>query len=340
MPCPFWQFQTVLTVLKRFLLLFVLVFVVPASAEENHRLARLRQGEILSEGGHLDKKGVWGRVEGVIEAPPELVWQIFYQANEWRRYGLPSLADSRSVTEEIAREVGSSQKAGDFYKVLGERVFDPSLVRRKRSTWTSYAFQFYNIPWPLADRWMIVKTDFDETGLGKGVYKAQWTKAAGNVRTVDGTLLLTPFEGNKRTLVSYDVVTDPGSNVPKFILRWGVKKTMPAAVRAIRNEAKKIQRPSVDKSVDRVDPISYLFLKRGSSSMRTSALLHEKQVLVKVTAKVHKGDLRIVRSELRGEPSALIRQVLHEKACKIESLRSHRRFFHKLSLSDFDERRL
>ena len=210
--------------------------------QEEERLYRLRHGEILTDGGYL-KKGVWGRMEGVIQAPTEVVWKLFLDADAWRRYRFPTLADSRAVTAEIAKEVESTKKVEDFYQAIGDRVFDPMKERKTGGVWESYTFQYYDVPWPVANKWMIVKNINDETHIAEGVYKGSWTKAAGNVRTLSGEMKLEPFESDRNlTRMVYYVESDPGSSVPKFLLKWGVKKTMPQAIRVIRREAAKIYR--------------------------------------------------------------------------------------------------
>ncbi len=211
---------------------------------EEERLYRLRHGEVLTDGGYL-KKGVWGRMEGVIQAPTDVVWKLFLDANAWKRYGLPTMADSRAVTGEIAHEVESSKKVEDFYQAIGTLVVDPMERRRKGGIWENYTFQHYDLPWPVANKWMIVKNINDETGISDGIYRGTWTKAAGNVRSLEGEIRLEPFEGDRhRTLMLYSVKSDPGSTVPKFLLKWAVKKSMPQAIRVIRREAAKISRPS------------------------------------------------------------------------------------------------
>lgn len=210
------------------------------SAEEE-RFYRLDHGEVLTDGGYLEK-GVWGRMEGVIEAPPELVWRLYIQANDWKRYQLPTLIDSRGVSPGVLERVGTSQHVEDFYRVGGGEFVDPTKERRRGAKWLNRTFQYYNVPWPVADRWFILKSENDETRSPEGFYKAEFKKVAGNVRTLDGTITFEVFRGNpKRTLMVYEVKSDPGSFVPKFLVRWGVRKTMPEAIRTIRREAARVQ---------------------------------------------------------------------------------------------------
>lgn len=184
----------------------------------------------------------------VIPAPPQLVWELFVNSNDWNQYGIPRLTDSRIVSEELA--VQDLNKVEDFYRALGDQSFLLSSFRRAGERWTHFAFQYYNIIWPVSNRWMVVKTSDDETRSAERIYKANWARAAGNVTTVDGYLLLEPFEGNSRlTRMEYGVKTDPGTHVPRFMVKWGVKKMMPAVINAIRREAaQRMSQPTIKKA--------------------------------------------------------------------------------------------
>lgn len=210
------------------------------SSPEEAKQYRLGRGDILTEGGFL-KKGVWARMEGVIQATPEQVWQLFIQTNDWKSYKLPNLADSRALSAGIVAEVGADDRADHFYKTLGARVIDPVKDRRVGQVWTGYLFEYYNLPWPLSDRWMIIKADNDETKNLQGVYKADWLRVGGNIRSMEGHFSLIPFGADKKqTLLTYDVKSNPGSHVPRFILKWGLNNTMPATIRAIRNQVTRV----------------------------------------------------------------------------------------------------
>ncbi len=56
-----------------------------------------------------------------------------------------------------------------------------------------------------------------------------------------GHMTLEIFEGNpNRTLMKYYVEANPGASVPKFLLKWGVKHSLPGALQAIQREAKRV----------------------------------------------------------------------------------------------------
>lgn len=215
------------------------------SSPEEEKLYRLRKGETLTDGGYL-KKGVWGEMEGVIQAPPKVVWRLFLQANEWNKYRLPQLMDSRAVSEEITQKAVSLKKVEEFYKLLGDQVFDPVKDQKSGTAWTNYSFQYYDLPWPVSNKWMILKNLNDEREGSKSLYVCKWEKVAGNLKILTGEFRLEPFEGDpNKTLMFYRVETDPGSGVPKFLLKWGVKKSLPTAMKVIRRESVRLYgRPS------------------------------------------------------------------------------------------------
>ena len=94
--------------MKKLIALMLLLFTsMPLSGQskenraEGSRAERFRRGEIITDGGYLKKKGVWGEMQGVVNAPPKVVWRLFVHANEWPQYKLPQLLDCRAVSDEI-----------------------------------------------------------------------------------------------------------------------------------------------------------------------------------------------------------------------------------------------
>ena len=228
--------------------LIVLALIFSAGAVQDKkappqqdRLSRLKAGEILTDGGYL-KKGVWAVMDGVVDAPPNIVWRLFIYANDWNSYRLPELIDCRAVDKTVLDKVEKSKKLETFYKALGERVIDPVENRLPHSHWQNYTFQLYNMPWPVSDRWFIIENFADETQSAHGIFKTRWESRSGNVRSMNGELVLEPLEGDRsKTLLHYRVDADPGSSIPRFMIRWAVKKSLPAAMRVIRREAVRLK---------------------------------------------------------------------------------------------------
>jgi hypothetical protein len=201
---------------------------------------RLAHGEIVTNGDYQPKGGVWAKMVGVVQAPPEVVWDLFLQANKWKTYRIPHLTDSRAVDEQIAKASATIDHAEDIVKALNGRVVDPMTGRKKGGIWVNYTYQYYDLPWPVANKWMVVKTKNDESRATEHRYRGEWTKSGGNVKTVDGYIVIEPFDVPEVALMTYYATSDPGSAVPKFLLKWGLKKSMPATIEAIRREALKI----------------------------------------------------------------------------------------------------
>src|SRR5262249_42195390 len=141
-----------------------------AEMSPEERLDNLRKGEILTNGGYL-KKGVWGEMDGVVQAPPKIVWTLFIQANAWKNYRLPELADSRAISDDVAEKSSGLKKVDEFYKLVGNQVFDPLEGQKLGGVWTNYTFQYYDLPWPVSNKWIVVKNINDESQGGKGVYR-------------------------------------------------------------------------------------------------------------------------------------------------------------------------
>ncbi len=227
----------------RLLSLFVglLFFSISTGTAESPSLPieQSQNGDIISEGGY-DGHAIWAKLIGVLPAPPEIVWQLFIDSDAWNRYDIPRLIESRLVSAEITEACRDFHQVGKFYKVLGEQHFSITPIRRVGGKWIHYAFQYYNVPWPVANRWMIVETVDDETRRVEGIYSSRMHQVAGNLRTLEATLLLKPYGvGSKKTLMEYWVKTDPGSHVPRFLMRWGIKKILPQVIFSLRQEARR-----------------------------------------------------------------------------------------------------
>lgn len=227
--------------MRRFFLfsLFFLLFLSPLWGRSAEEVALLRSGKLIADG---ESRGrfIFAEMAGVIEAPPSIVWEIFVRSDDWMRYGIPRLMDSRMVNEGVTVQAAQSRSTKSFYDALGQTVFPLTLFQKKGEKWVHYSFQHYNVPWPVANRWMILKTENDESRWQEGLYKARWNRSAGNIRSMEGEIVLSRFEGNpRRTLLEYQITSDPDVHVPKFLIRWGVERVMPRIMAALRREALK-----------------------------------------------------------------------------------------------------
>lgn len=217
-----------------------MILILPAQGSNvDVDMNRVSRGEIITDGGFQGKE-VWGKMVAVINVPPDIVWDLFIRTNDWKYYKMPTLADSHTVNQQIVDAVGDSQKVENFYKKLGAQVVDPFSFRKRGDVWQGHFFQYFDLPWPVSNRWMIVKARYDERQIAQSHYVCEWEKISGNIKSSQGSFKLSRFEEDpRRTLFVYDVKADTGSHVPRFLLKWGLQSTMPGIVQAIRRVSEK-----------------------------------------------------------------------------------------------------
>jgi ribosome-associated toxin RatA of RatAB toxin-antitoxin module len=182
-------------------LLVVLLLAAAAVARaDDDRQAKLDHGEILVDAEEVPGSEV-PRIlmEGVIDAPPAVVWEIIQHCAEYRKI-LPRIAES----EELSRE-------GD-------------VVRCRTVVET---------PWPMKNLSSINRAVHT---TGGGVWKREWKLESGDYLMNEGSWTLTPFDAaGGRTRVVYRVRTQPKSSVPHFVQGFAQKKALPDVLAAIRN---------------------------------------------------------------------------------------------------------
>lgn len=107
--------------------------------------------------------------------------------------------------------------------------------------------------WAVADFPMVSKRDWVvraklERNLPGGVYRTSWQPAVvaevpppedGVVRLKvnTGSWTLTPLDGGKRTLATYQLLTDPGGSIPRFIANKANTTALPELFARVRKRA-------------------------------------------------------------------------------------------------------
>ena len=202
---------------------------------------QLDRGEILVS-SHFQNHILAAHMFGVVNAPPQKVWTILTDVNQWDSYEIPGLHLSRVIPNDRIDDLTpfnnrSSYKARSF--VSKEIPLTP-LERQPSKAWRANAFQYYDFPWPVSDRWVLLQISHDERQLKKGKFTARWILLKGNVKTVTGYFHITPFKDNpSRSLVSYHVDSDTGIPVPRFLIRYGANRVLPRVIHALRRESQK-----------------------------------------------------------------------------------------------------
>jgi ribosome-associated toxin RatA of RatAB toxin-antitoxin module len=176
----------------------------------------------------------------VIEAPPEIVWQIITDVNNFKFF-MPQTINSITIAAEKLPLIleKKPRRAEEVEHLLGPVPADPARFRINGGKYTVYHYSHLEFPWPANNRWYIVKVVNDETSAGQNRYRNSWTLVAGNLKENSGEWLLEPF-GAGKTKATYRLLTDPGGAIPGFLIERGTQITMPKIIIAIRERAAKL----------------------------------------------------------------------------------------------------
>jgi len=173
-----------------------------------------------------------GQAIGVVAAPPHLVWQVITDVDHFRDF-MPRTLKSQSVPPERLRLVLAQkpQQAAQVEAILGSAPAAPP--PRAGGKYEVYLYSLLDFPWPLAQRWYIIKLIQDETQAAAHRYVSTWTLEIGNLRENRGEWRLEPF-GDRHTRVTYRLFSDPGCAVPPLLLKRGTLVTLPQIIEAVR----------------------------------------------------------------------------------------------------------
>ncbi|MBM4274794.1 MAG: hypothetical protein FJ134_10105 [Deltaproteobacteria bacterium] len=175
-----------------------------------------------------------GEAKGVVDAPPEIVWQVITDVNNFKEF-MPRTLKSMTVRPERVQVVMQKKPARpkEVEALLDPVPPDPKMFRVPGQKYTVYFYSLLDFPWPVRNRWYIIKILQDETSCAGHIYKSSWSLEIGNLRENCGEWLLEPFATNQ-TKVTYRLFTDPGGHVPDFLCKKGTLVTMPQIISSVR----------------------------------------------------------------------------------------------------------
>jgi hypothetical protein len=99
-------------------------------------------------------------------------------------------------------------------------------------------FMVIDTPFPVENRWYVIRSVQDETKASQKIYKRCWDFVVGNIESANGCWNLEPTEMSE-TLAHYVDNVNPGGNVPEWVSRMGAHQAMPQVFRAL--EARSLQ---------------------------------------------------------------------------------------------------
>ena len=199
---------------------------------------KLAAGEIIVSLKEMPGKSrKCAQMVGVIDAPPEIVWQVISDVNNYQNF-MPRTLNNMAVAPEKIPAILHRQapRAEEVEQLLGPTPPDPDLYRIPGGTYTVYIYSSLEFPWPCNNRWCIVKALRNETQAARHVYRTSWSLVTGNLEENSGGWILEPF-GSDKTKAVYQLCTDPGGYIPKFLVNQGARITMPQIIKAVRKQA-------------------------------------------------------------------------------------------------------
>ncbi len=203
--------------------------------EVNRKLAA---GEIIVSAQEVPGKSLQcAKMMGVIDAPPEIVWKVINDVNNFKNI-MPRTLSSMAVAPEKIPLILQKRptRSKEVEKLLGPVPADPASYRVPGGLYTVYSYSNLDFPWPCSNRWYILKGKKDETKGAQHYYRSSWSLVIGNLKENSGEWILEPF-GPAKTKATYSLCTDPGGAIPKFLVKEATCNTMPQIIKAIRKRA-------------------------------------------------------------------------------------------------------
>jgi hypothetical protein len=152
---------------------------------------------------------------GLIDAPPQAVLKVL---SDYPRY--KEIMPYTDESEVVSTEEGG--KVVHFYTLI-----NAPLVSRR-----DYTLRI---------------TEESDWKDGKGFLKTRWTASdkgpaakdgVVRIKTNDGSWVLEPREGGKKTFATYFIFTDPGGALPTFLVNKANSSAIPDVFEALRKHAK------------------------------------------------------------------------------------------------------
>lgn len=209
--------------------IFLLILILTSSfvyADDNlfQKLNPEKTGEVESDCITVFEEGTNSKTAFRVLFPvkPEQLWPVLIDTNGWKKVHSGDYADSLTLDGNQFNLV-STKKPSDlkaFYELIGGQTFPSEYGRVKGGQWMSYAFQRLSLPWPLKDRWTVLKIKNDETKASDGRYRYDYKMGGGNFKYLKGYWEIFPVKGRPgwsefRGLYE----TDPGIDVPHFLAK-------------------------------------------------------------------------------------------------------------------------
>lgn len=177
--------------------------------------------------------------EGVLRASPERIWSQIIRFNDYATF-MPHVLESFFITEKGVEALKSAgTRNANKLRAVAKKYKVP-VPRREGQEWSGLVFMVLNTPFPVENRWYVIRTVQDETRAAEHKYKRCWTLVTGNIESAQGCWTFAPGANPGETASRYDDQADPGGNVPEWVTRMGATQTIPQMFEKVEKLAQSI----------------------------------------------------------------------------------------------------
>ena len=164
--------------------------------------------------------------EGVLNATPEAVWDYLIRFNDYSKF-MPRVRESFFISlEGVERLRGSIKQGSEAARKIAEN-YRTEMPRKIGKKWEGMVFMALDLPFPVKNRWYIIRAIQDETQGSRRLYQRCWSFVTGNIAGASGCWNLSPTDQPTETLARYEDNINPGGHVPHWIAELGADQTVP-----------------------------------------------------------------------------------------------------------------
>ena len=175
-------------------------------AQQTERLSRY---EVVLQSEPLGAGSQHHRAVGIIDFPAESVFRVVTSYDRYSEY-MPRVLASHVVSQSEGHALVSMEAM---------------------------------LPWPLANVWVFARyqTDGFQDDMDRQAYRVRFTMLRGNMLRYEGLLLLEPY-GEGRTMVTYELLAEPDTRMPKSWVQRAIARGASNFVHVLRTRVTQCQR--------------------------------------------------------------------------------------------------
>ncbi len=164
--------------------------------------------------------------EGSIHSSPEEAWENMIRFNDYKNF-MPRVVDSFFISPEgiAAIQNAGTRNANRLRHIAAPYKIDAA--RKSGGLWGGYVFMVIDTPFPVENRWYVLKVEQDERQRAQHVYKRCWELVDGNIEAAQGCWQIAPGADPGHARLTYNDQVNPGGKVPDWISRMGATQTVP-----------------------------------------------------------------------------------------------------------------